>query len=260
MERAVLQSDELLEFGMIDGIREWDEMKGALPRPRGEEDPVFLASKDYDGISAKSVGRKGKHKIAVVHAQGMIAGESSGMDPLFGTLMGHADVNRDLARALEDKDVVAVVFRVDSPGGRADQRPHQPHGGDRGSREAGGGLHGRRGRVRRLQHLLPGPKILADGNTITGSIGSITGKLVLRDLYHKLGVTRDGVGMGPTPISTPITGPGATRSSRGCAKTTGRPTGCGWTTSPASGSSRRPRWIRWRGVAFGRGGRPSIGS
>jgi protease-4 len=39
--------------------------------------------------------------------------------------------------------------------------------------------------------------IVAGANTITGSIGSITGKLNLRGLYDRLGITKDGVGVGP---------------------------------------------------------------
>jgi protease-4 len=40
-------------------------------------------------------------------------------------------------------------------------------------------------------------RLFADGNTITGSIGSITGKINLRGFYNKIGITKDGMGMGP---------------------------------------------------------------
>jgi protease IV len=40
--------------------------------------------------------------------------------------------------------------------------------------------------------------ILADGNTITGSIGEFTGKFSARDFYNKLGITKDGAGLGPS--------------------------------------------------------------
>ncbi|MCH8347654.1 MAG: S49 family peptidase, partial [Proteobacteria bacterium] len=39
--------------------------------------------------------------------------------------------------------------------------------------------------------------IVAGGNTITGSIGSITGKMNFRKLYNRLGITKDGQGIGP---------------------------------------------------------------
>jgi len=40
-------------------------------------------------------------------------------------------------------------------------------------------------------------RLIADGNTITGSIGIITGKFNARGLYNKLGITKDGIGLGP---------------------------------------------------------------
>jgi protease-4 len=182
MERALLTPEDLVSRGLADGMREWDEMKGVLPRPKGKAKPLFLASSDYDGIRAAKVGLKGKHKIAVVHAQGLIGGDKSGMDPLFGVVMGQASVNRDLEKALEDDDVVGVVFRVDSRGGESITSDRISRMVEIVDREkpvvasmvevAASGGYNISYRAR---------KILADGYTITGSIGSITGKFSLHD-------------------------------------------------------------------------------
>jgi protease-4 len=198
MERALLTPEDLVSRGLADGMRQWDEMKGALPRPKGKDKPIFLASADYDGIRADKVGLKGKHKIAVVHAQGMIGGDESGMDPLFGITMGQASVNRDLQKALDDDDVIGVVFRVDSRGGESITSDRISRMVEIVDREkpvvasmvdvAASGGYNISYRAR---------KILADGHTITGSIGSITGKFTLRDFYNRLGVTKDGLGQGP---------------------------------------------------------------
>lgn len=191
-------AQDVVDMGLASGIRYWDEMTQALPRPGGKDDAVFIEGADYAQVPAVKVGLKGKKKIAVVHAQGLIAGNTSGLDPVFGMRMGHESVNRDLRRALKDKDVAAVVFRVDSRGGSSltsDRISRMVEVVDRKKpvvvsmvdvAASGGYTISYRAR-----------KIVAGPNTITGSIGSITGKFVLKDLYNKLGVTRDGVGIGP---------------------------------------------------------------
>jgi protease IV len=199
MERAVMPSADLVPLSLATGVREWDEMKGALPRPKRADEPALLAAADYDRVPAEKVGLKGKKKIAVVHAQGMIAGDESGSDPLLGTIMGYKSVNQDLKAALDDDDVAGVILRVDSRGGESITS-------DRISRmvevvnkkkpvvvsmvdvAASGGYNiAYRART-----------ILADGNTITGSIGEFTGKFSARDFYNKLGITKDGAGLGPS--------------------------------------------------------------
>jgi len=198
MERAVMPSAELVPLRLAKGAREWDEMKSALPRPKGADEPTLLAATDYDRVPAEKVGLKGKKKIAVVHAQGMIAGDESGSDPMLGTIMGYKSVNQDLQAALDDDDVAGVILRVDSRGGESITS-------DRISRmvevvnkkkpvvvsmvdvAASGGYNiAYRART-----------ILADGNTITGSIGEFTGKFSAQKFYNKLGVTKDGTGLGP---------------------------------------------------------------
>src|SRR3546814_7785645 len=56
--------------------------------------------------------------IALVHGTGPIVLAESEDDPLFGRVtMGAIDVAEALATAIDDPEVVAIVFRVDSPGG-----------------------------------------------------------------------------------------------------------------------------------------------
>ncbi len=200
MQETQLLPDRLVELGLADGSRYWDEMKGALPRPRGKEEPRLLAGADYRQVKPASVGLKGGKTIAVVHAQGLIGGTRSGENPLLGPTMGHESVNRDLRRAMEDDDVAAVVFRIDSGGGSSLTS-------DRISRMVAV-VNARKPVVVSMVDVAasggyaiayPARTLIADGNTITGSIGSITGKLVTRDFQEKLGVTRDGVGVGPEP-------------------------------------------------------------
>jgi protease IV len=198
LERTLMSGRDLVGLRLASGAREWDEMKAALPRPKGDKKPILITALDYDRVPATKVGLRGKKKIAVVHAQGLIAGEESGQDPMFGITMGYASVNHDLQSALDDDDVVGVVFRVDSPGGESitsDRISRMVEVVDRKKPVvvsmvdvAASGGYNVAYRAR---------KILADGNTITGSIGIFTGKFTAHDLYQKLGITKDGIGIGP---------------------------------------------------------------
>lgn len=197
MTEAVPLPGVLLEQGIADGVRYRDEMDGALA-PKPGERPRLVAAADYRRIGPPG-GRKGK-KIAVVHAQGLITGEESGRDPFLGPVMGYRSVVADLRRALRDKDVIGVVFRVDSRGGESitsDRIGRMVEVVDRKKpvvvsmvdvAASGGYTVSYRART-----------LLAGANTITGSIGIITGKFVLTDFYAKLGITVDGVGTGPNP-------------------------------------------------------------
>ena len=200
MAQVTLQAEELADLGLAHGLRYWDEMKEALPRPKGKDDPRLLQGGDYAEIDPADVGLEGKKTIAVVHAQGMIAGAKSGRDPFLGTIMGWHSVNQDLQRALDDEDVAAVVFRIDSSGGEAltSERiarmvevvdAEKPVVVSMADVAASGGYH----IAYVARHLV------ADANTITGSIGSITGKMNMRGLYNRLGITKDGLGRGPHP-------------------------------------------------------------
>lgn len=191
-------ADELETMGLATGVRYWDEMKSALPREKSDGDPVLLSASNYAQIDPADLGQKGKKKIAVVHAQGIITGEESGIDPLWGVVMGFQSVNRDLKKALDDDDVVGVVFRVDSRGGESITSDRMSRMVEVVDREkpvvvsmvdvaaSGGYTISYRGRT-----------LVANSNTITGSIGSITGKFNMKGLYDKLGMTFDGVALGP---------------------------------------------------------------
>jgi len=107
----------------------------------------------------------------------------------------------ELERARRDKKVAAIVFRVDSGGGdgltsdligRAVERAAQdkPVVVSMVNVAASGGY----------MISYRGTRILADPMTITGSIGSISGKFNLKGFYDKLGITHDSVTKGPMAL------------------------------------------------------------
>jgi len=195
-EKAIFQPEEALEAGLIDGVLYWDELERRLRDP-DDKKLETVSGKTYARVKREEVGIKGK-KIAIVHAQGLIHSGESGTDPLMGMTMGARSVVRDLREVMDDDDIVGVVFRVDSPGGSGlasdiigrwakrveTKKPIVVSMADVAA--SGGYMVSHRTRP-----------IVADPNTITGSIGSITGKFNMRGLYDKLGVTFDFVWMGP---------------------------------------------------------------
>jgi protease-4 len=200
MEHALFTPEEALEAGLIDGLVYWDQLDARL---KGEKDKKLrtVSQSDYAKIERAKVGLKGKKKVAVVHAHGMIGGRKSRVDPLLGPMMGHETVSAELRRARDDKDVAAVVFRIESNGGEG-------LASDLISREVQATAAVKPVVVSMIDVAASGgymiayraSKIVADPLTVTGSIGSISAKFNVSGLYNKLGITVDEFEKGPNGL------------------------------------------------------------
>ncbi len=195
-KKALFMPDEAMEAGLVDEVLYWDQIEDRLKDPEDEKLKT-VSYGSYSKVERDDVGLKGK-TIAIVHGQGLIHGGKSGMDPMWGMTMGAQSVISDLRAVMEDDDVVGVVFRVDSPGGSGGAsdaigrwvkvvESEKPVVVSMGDVAASGGYM--------VSHRIR--PIVASPNTITGSIGSITGKFNMRGLYDKLGVTFDFVTKAP---------------------------------------------------------------
>jgi len=196
MQEAMLSTERAVELGMIDKTRYWDELENDL---KGDEDELKTVSlSTYSKVKAEDLGFKADKKVAIVHAQGMIGGRKNAVNPLLGVMMGYETIVGELEKAMEDEDVVAVVFRVDSGGGDAfgsDMMGHQvevlskkkPVVVSMVDVAASGGYH----ISYRASHIMANPM------TICGSIGSISGKFNNHDLKMKLGITHSHLEKGP---------------------------------------------------------------
>ena len=117
----------------------------------------------------------------------------SGGDSLFGgDVLGADTLAEQLRQARNNSSVKAVVLRVDSPGGSAVASDvilreaellaqKKPLVISMSDVAASGGYW----------IALSAQKIFAQPETITGSIGVISGKFVLKGLYDKIGVTKE---------------------------------------------------------------------
>ncbi|MBN1162969.1 MAG: signal peptide peptidase SppA [Candidatus Krumholzibacteriota bacterium] len=197
MNRAEFMVEEAVEFGLIDRALYWDEIEEMLKLEKDKKLRT-VCSGGYAKIEPGKLGLKGKKKIAVIHAQGMIGGRRNKVDPLLGLMMGHESIVAEFRRACRDKDIAAVVFRVDSGGGEALTSDMIGHAVEVTAKEkpvvvsmvdvaASGGYH----------IAYRATKIMADPMTITGSIGSISMKFNMSGFYEKLGITHDFVEKGP---------------------------------------------------------------
>jgi protease IV len=142
-------------------------------------------------------GRRSKPTIAVITLEGNIVDGRGGPQFLpFGPSNAGGDtIAAALREVAADDSVSAIVLRVNSPGGsvtasetiwrevkRARERG-KPLVASMGAVAASGGYYVSMG----------ADAIVANPGTITGSIGVITGKLVVRDLKDRLGVGSDTV-------------------------------------------------------------------
>jgi protease-4 len=193
--RAIFRGEGAVSAGLVDRTMFWDELVEKL----GGDDLETVTSAEYSEVSRKEVGLEGSARIAVVHAQGFVATDGDDrFEPVVGLTLGADRVVEDLETVTEDDRVRSIVLRWDTGGGatsgaeriaRAVQKARQkkPVVVSIADQAASGGYM-------MSQHA---NRILCPGNGITGSIGSVTGKLNLRGLFEKLGVTVDDIALSP---------------------------------------------------------------
>jgi protease-4 len=199
MRFALFTAPEAKTAGLLDSVLYWDELESMLKGTEKELRTVSQAT--YADVKPEKLGLRGSKKVAVVHANGMIGGRKSKVDPMLGVMMGHESVIAELRRAREDKDVAAIVFRVDSRGGEGLASDLIGHEVAMVAKEkpivvsmvdvaASGGYY----------IAYEASKLVADPMTITGSIGSISAKFNMKGFYDKLGITYDFVEKGPNAL------------------------------------------------------------
>lgn len=191
VEDSPVENEAYLKTKLIDGILYEDEILASLT-PKRKEDPNTVDFNLYKETRAP-LPFEGTKKIAVIFAGGEINnGKSGGKSILGDEVLGADTVAAQLKAARENPYVKAVVFRIDSPGGSASASDIIRREAELVAREkplvismsdvaASGGYW----------ISMSASKIYALPTTITGSIGVITGKFVLKGLYDKLGIKKE---------------------------------------------------------------------
>ncbi|MEW5726433.1 MAG: signal peptide peptidase SppA, partial [Pseudomonadota bacterium] len=186
-----LLAAEALSAGLVDKLGYRDD---ALAAASG----LATKPKEVDaGDYAARLSERGGTRVAVITGTGAIhRGES---DAPFGADGFGSDTIAEAFRdAIDDPEIKAILFRVDSPGGSyvaSDTIWHEV----RRARAAGKPVVASMGEVAASGGYfvaMAADRVVAQPGTITGSIGVFSGKFVLADFWNKLGVTWDRVERG----------------------------------------------------------------
>ncbi len=183
------------DAGLVDKLGYRDEVYAAMRDRVGKEVELLFADRWRPRRRAR-LPRRTRGHVALVQVRGTISAGRSRRTPT-GRISGSDTVGAALRAAIADESVRAVVLLVDSPGGSAVAsetiwrevdllRKAKPVIVSMGALAASGGYY----------IACPADVILALPATLTGSIGVFGGKVVVRALLERLGLTTGAVAHG----------------------------------------------------------------
>jgi protease-4 len=189
--------EDALRAGLVDDVAYEDQVSDKLGSGR---DGRHVEGDDYARISTSSLGLNRGPRIAVIYATGTINSGRSGYDPVNGAVAGSDTLNEYIRQARRDRQVRAIVLRIDSPGGSVaasdaiwrelmitrDERADRPLIASMSDLAASGGYY----------IAMPAQVIVAQPSTLTGSIGIFGGKFVTGGVYEKLGARIESTSIG----------------------------------------------------------------
>jgi len=196
IDRGPFLADEALQAKLVDRLGYRDEV---IARAHGRA----ASGAELTGLTTY-LDRAGRpHRegetIALIYGSGLIARDTSSTNPLTGSnVMAATEITRAFRAAVRDRTVRAILFRVDSPGGSVvasesiwrevvfARERGKPVVVSMGDVAGSGGYY----------VAAAADKIVAEPATLTGSIGVLAGKVVVADLFKKLGVSTDSAQIG----------------------------------------------------------------
>jgi protease-4 len=210
IDGALYTPEQAVQAGIIDSVQHRQDFEGELKKKFGadvkferkygkkRQDNVDLSSpfglltiwaKMLEGGKKKAAG---KNLIGVVYVEGPIMPGKPEESPFAsGDATAYSTpIRKALDKIADDKDVKAVVLRVDSPGGSAVAseiilnatmrvKAKKPLAVSMGGVAGSGGYY----------VAMAGGTIFADATTITASIGVVGGKVATADMWNKIGVS-----------------------------------------------------------------------
>ena len=202
IDNAPYNANQAKAAGLIDEMMYRDDVEKQFKKQLGYKDTdMFIPVRggDYRDVSPESLGLNKGERIAVIYASGEIGSGSSQNSPSGDQSIGSDTVAKALNDAAADKSLKAIVLRVDSPGGSGLASDIIWHAVEAANQKkpvvvsmsdvaASGGYY----------ISASAAKIIAQPSTITGSIGVVAGKPVMRGFYDWLGITNEYVLRGKT--------------------------------------------------------------
>ncbi|RZT13271.1 protease-4 [Kribbella sp. VKM Ac-2569] len=203
VDSAPLPAQDGLDAGLVDRLGYRSDVYDELEKELQYDDRLLAERYIRRGPRTLDEVRKNlpwpqKPLVAVVRVTGGISVGRNSNSPMGGPGSGSDTVGAALRAVSDNERVKAVVLRVDSPGGsyvasdairnevlrlRSTGRPVIA---SMGGVAASGGYF----------VAMPADVIVAQPGTITGSIGVLTGKGVVRDALGRIGISREAVSEG----------------------------------------------------------------
>ena len=181
------KQEKYLQYGLVDSLVYIQSMDTIIKGLIGKEDYQVLSHAKMSTVKRDT--KKSDNKIAVVYAEGEITDNKG--NGIVGT-----EMVKTLGKVLNDKNVKAMVFRVNSPGGSANaseqiwhavkliQKAGKPVVVSMGDYAASGGYY----------ISCEAEYIFAEPTTLTGSIGIFGLIPNVSKLRDKVGYDIDGIG------------------------------------------------------------------
>jgi protease-4 len=202
IDNAPYNAAKAKEAGLIDEAAYRDDLEKQIKSSLGYKEAdtfVPVRGSEYKDVSPESLGLNQGERIAVIYASGDIGSGSSQNSPSGDQSIGSDTVSKALNDATADKTIKAIVLRVDSPGGSGLASDIIWHAVEAANQKkpvvvsmsdvaASGGYY----------ISAAASKIIAQPSTITGSIGVVAGKPVMRGFYDWLGISNEYVLRGKT--------------------------------------------------------------
>jgi protease-4 len=196
LDRGPFLAQQAVDEGLVDGLGYRDEVYDHVRREAGSDATLLYVHRYQRTHSLSDVSRRLRQQtqrekfVAMIYAHGTIRQGRSGRNGI-----GSDTVAAALRAAAADDKARAVVLRVNSPGGSATasdviwrevvriRAAGKPVVVSMGDVAASGGYF----------ISAPADVIVTQPGTLTGSIGVIMGKPVLREMFGRVGVSTDTV-------------------------------------------------------------------
>ena len=196
IDRGPLLADEARQAKLVDHLGYRDEVIAHARSRAGSAAQLTGFTTYLDGAGRPH--REGS-TIALIYGSGLIQRAASSANPLTeSNVMAANEMTRAFRAAVRDPAVRAIIFRIDSPGGSVvasesiwrevvfARERGKPVVVSMGDVAGSGGYY----------VAAAADKIVAEPATLTGSIGVLAGKLVVSDLFRKLGMSTDSAQIG----------------------------------------------------------------
>ncbi len=211
IDRGLFTDEEALQAKLLDRVDYQDvfvaELRKDLDGSAKGKTPSFISVEEFASVTHYERSKEGMLAkkdyplIARIAIDGMITDGAGGMSPLTGNepIVTASTIAGAIMQAAEDKNVKAILLRIDSPGGtpsasetihraviRARTEFKKPVIISMGNVAASGGYW----------VAAAGDRIYASGTTLTGSIGVVGGKFDASGMWDKLAVNWEEVSYG----------------------------------------------------------------